>query len=414
MANESYEDFARNLQKEIEDETGIKFGTIKKDKFAYIPWTNKKGIEEPLGKQHSLAIFNHFKLKKYINSTGKIQEALKVAVRDGTVDIPDDYNEIKEDIFEIVEKLTNGLRIHNVNKRRQVKINEDVYLSPEFKELWNKIKHKTYYEVDFDSEKLVSNCIKVLQEHLNVQSPKLLYTKSGLTIEASGVNYDENGIISTEYYEEDEIALPDIVKYLQNKTDLTRKTIVRILKESDTLNQFKKNPQEYMEQTSNLINKEMNGMIVDGIKYHKTNNSYSSQKLFKNEELIGYIDKMIKVKKSVYDNIICDSGTVEKPFAKRLDNDPEVKLFVKLPRKFKISTPLGNYNPDWAILLDKDGEHNLYFVVETKGTTEYQGNRPAEDKKITCGEQHFKALGTNVNFKPVTDYKDFKTRVVNS
>ncbi len=207
MANESYEDFARNLQKEIEDETGIKFGTIKKDAFAHIPWTNKKGIQEPLGKQHSLAIFNHFKLKKYINSTGKIQEAFKVAVRDGTVDIPDDYNEIKEDIFEIVEKLTNGLRIHNVNKRRQVKINEDVYLSPEFKELWNKIKHKTYYEVDFDTEELVSNCIKVLQEQLDVQSPKLLYTKSGLTIEASGVNYDENRIISTEYYEEDEIAL---------------------------------------------------------------------------------------------------------------------------------------------------------------------------------------------------------------
>lgn len=410
MANESYEDFARNLQKEMEDETGIKFGTIKKDAFAHIPWTNKKGIEEPLGKQHSLAIFNHFKLKKYVDSKGKIQEALKVAVRDGTVDVPEEYAQIKEEVVKVVEKPTKGLRIRDATKRRQVRLKEGILNNEEFKLFWNKIKHKTTYSVEFDTEELVSKCIKVMQEHLNVQSPKLLYTKSGLTVEASGVNYDENGVISTAYSEEDEIALPDIVKYLQNETDLTRRTIVRILKESDTLNQFKKNPQEYMQETAKLINKVMGELIVDGIKYTKTNDSYS-QELFKNEELFGYLERnLVKADHSVYDYIVYDSEN-EKTFAERLDNDPEVKLFAKLPGWFKIKTPIGNYNPDWAVMLGEEGEEKMYFVVETKGTIEYLGNRPNEANKIRCGKKHFEALGNDVQFRESNSYDDFKKKI---
>ena len=410
MANESYEDFARNLQKEIEDDTGIKFGTIQKTAFAHIPWVNKKGKEEPLGKQHSLAIFNYFKLKKYIDSKGKIQEALKVAVKEGTVEVPEDYQSIREDIVKVVEKPTKNLKIRDANKRRQVKVNKHVYLSPDFKEFWDSIKHKTTYSVEFDTEELVDKCIKVMQERLNVKSPKLIYTKSGLTIEASGVNY-QLGIISTAYSDEDEIALPDIVTYLQNETDLTRKTIVRILIESDTLNQFKKNPQEYMQQTAKLINKVMSMLIVDGIKYTKINDSYS-QELFRSDELFGYLERnMIEAQHSVYDHIIYDSD-VEKEFALRLDKDPEVKVYTKLPGWFKISTPLGTYNPDWAVMLDKDGETKMYFVVETKGTTEYKGIKDTEQAKIDCGRKHFEALGTDVHFDVADTYEKFKTNVV--
>lgn len=412
MANESYEDFARNLQQEIEDETGIKFGTIQKTAFAHIPWVNKKGVEEPLGKQHSLAIFNHFKLKKYIDSKGKIQEALKVAVRDGIVDVPEDYESIRPEIVEVVEKPTKGIKIRPAKQRRQVKVNKHVYLSPEFKEFWDSIKHKTTYSVEFDTDELVEKCINAMQESLNVKSPKLIYTKSGVTIKAAGVIPDENGYITTAYSEEDEIALPDIVTYLQNETDLTRRTIVRILTESDTLNQFKKNPQEYMQQTAKLINKVMSMMIVDGIKYTKIDDSYS-QELFKNDELFGYLERnMVEAEHSVYDHIIYDSE-VEKDFALRLDKDPEVKLYTKLPGWFKVDTPLGSYNPDWAVMLDKEGETKLYFVVETKGSTEYLALRPSEQAKIDCGRKHFEALGTNVHFDVADTYEKFKTDVVN-
>ena len=409
MANESYEDFAKKLQKEIEDDTGIKFGTIQKDSFAHVFWVNKKGKEEPLGKQHSLSIFNHFKLKKYIDSKGKIQDALKVAVRDDTLDLPDDYAVLKDDIINIIKR-ADPKPPKRADKRRQVRLKEGILNNDEFKLFWNKIKHKTTYSVNFDTEELVSKCINVMQEHLNVQAPKLLYTKSGLTVEASGVNYNENGVISTAYSEEDEIALPNIVKYLQNETDLTRRTIVRILKESNTLDQFKKNPQEYMQETAKLINKVMGELIVDGIKYTKTDDSYS-QELFKNEELFGYLEKnLVRADHSVYDYIIYDSEN-EKTFAERLDNDPEVKLFAKLPGWFKIKTPIGNYNPDWAVMLGEEGEEKMYFVVETKGTIEYLGNRPKEAYKIKCGKKHFEALDNDVKFTESNSYENFKKKI---
>ena len=406
MANESYEDFARNLQKEIEEDTNIKFGTIQEKDLAHIEWVNKKGIKEPLGSQNTKPLINHFVKMNYIDRKGKIKEALKVAIQNKTVSLPEEYEQIREEILNVIGKPTKGLKIRDATKRRQVRLKEGILNNEEFKLFWDKIKHKTTYSVEFDTEELVSKCIKVMQEHLNVQSPKLLYTKSGLTVEASGVNYDENGIISTVYSEGDEVALPDIVKYLQNETDLTRRTIVRILKESDTLNQFKKNPQEYMQETAKLINKVMGELIVDGIKYTKTNDSYS-QELFKNEELFGYLERnLVKADHSVYDYIIYDSEN-EKIFAERLDNDPEVKLFTKLPGWFKIKTPIGNYNPDWAVMLGEDGKEKC-IVVETKGTIEYLGNRPTEASKIKCGKKHFKALDTDVKFTESDSYDTFK------
>ena len=407
MANESYEDFASNLQKELADDMNIKFGTIQEKDLIHIEWVNKKGIKEPLGPQNTKPLINHFVEMNYIDRKGKIKDALKVALRDGTVSLPEEYEQIREEIIKVIEKPAKGLKIREANKKRQVILKEGILDDEEFKMFWDKIKHKTTYSVDYDTEVLVSKCIKVMQDHLRVHTPKLLYTKSGLTVEASVVHW-EDGTISTVYSEEDEIALPDIVSYLQNETDLTRKTIVRILKESDTLNQFKRNPQEYMQQTAKLINKVMAELIVDGIKYRKIDDSYS-QELFKNEELFGYEDNLVEIKHSIYDSIIYDSDN-EKTFAERLDEDEEIKLFTKLPGWFKIKTPIGNYNPDWAIMVDDDGEEKLYFVIETKGTIEYLGNRPTEAYKIKCGKEHFKALD-DVEFKEADSYETFKKEI---
>ena len=409
MANESYKDFAKKLQKEIEDDMSIKFGTIQEKDLAHIEWINKKGIKEPLGSQNTKPLINHFVKMNYINRKGKIQDALKVALKDKTVSLPEEYEQIREEIINVIQKPAKGLKIRNANKKRRVQLKEGILDNEEFKTLWDKIKHKTTYSVEFSTEELVSKSIKVMQDHLKIHTPKLIYTKSGLTVEASGVHW-ENGSVSTLYSEEDEIALPDIVTFLQNETDLTRKTIVRILKESNTLNQFKRNPQEYMQQTAKLINKVMAELIVDGIKYTKINDSYS-QELFKNEELFGYLKKnLLETKHSIYDYIIYDSDN-EKSFAERLDDDEEVKLFAKLPGWFKIKTPIGNYNPDWAILVGEDGEEKMYLVVETKGTIEYLGNRPTESFKIQCGKEHFKALNNGVNFTESDSYETFKKEV---
>ena len=133
--------------------------------------------------------------------------------------------------------------------------------------------------------------------------------------------------------------------------------------------------------------------------------------IFDSEELLANLDRnAVAVQKSTYDYVVYDSKTVERPFAVALDNDPNVKLFFKIPPRFKIETPIGTYNPDWAVYLEQDGTTKLYFVLETKGTTDLFGLRPEEKQKILCGKAHFEALGTNVRFphEPVANWNTFK------
>ena len=415
MANESYDSFAKSLQSEMEEDTGIKFGMIELTSFAHITMKNKKGEFKPIGKQGSVDIFNHFKKMNYINGRGKVQDALKVAIREEKVTVPERYESIKDQIVAVATKHTKKLKIKDANKKRKVKVNKHVLLSPEFKDFWDRIKHKTTYSVDFDTDELIYKCSKALEEELNVHSPKLIYTKSGLVIDAAGVSVDEEGKIppSVVYTHEEEVALPDIITFLQNETYLTRKTIVQVLIESGTIEQFKKNPQEYMEESLKIIKREMNQLLMDGIKYTQIDDYYA-QELFEEDELFGYLEKnMIESEHSVYDHVVFDSDT-EKEFAKSLEKDPEVKLYAKLPGWFKINTPLGGYNPDWAVLFDDDGTNKLYFVVETKGNVDvgaaYSSLKESEKAKIRCGKKHFKALNTGVEFTAADSYDKFKTK----
>ena len=408
MANESYKDFAEKLQSEMEEDTGIKFGVIEKTSFAHIIMENKNGKKDAIGSQKSLELFNHFKKMKYINRSGKVQDTLKQAIKNNTLEVPEKYESIKEDIVQVVKRQSQP-PIKNANKKQKIKINKRIFLSDDFKEFWDKIKHKTTYSVEFDTEELVEKCWNALKEELNIKPPKLIYTKSGLTIDASGVNYEE-GIVKTVYSDEDEIALPNILEFLQNGTTLTKKTIIQILIGSETLDQFKKNPTEYMTESLKIIKRVMSNLIVDGIKYSELDDYYNQQ-LFENEELWGYLEKnIIESHRSVYDHIIYDSE-IEKNFAKKLENDNEVELYTKLPAWFKINTPIGGYNPDWAILFNKDGKHKLYFVVETKGTKDINQLRPSEQAKIKCGKKHFKALNNDVELEVTNSYEDLKSSI---
>ena len=407
MANESYEDFAKTLQKEIEDDEGIKFGIIQKHTFASISFENDQGEFDHLGSQASEEIFNHFKDKGYIDAKGKVQDELKIAIKQKTVEIPEKYQQFKEDIVAAARKLTKKLDIKNLNDKKEVKINKQVYLSEEFKAFWDKIKYKTTYAVDFDSQELINKCSKAMEDNLDVKTPKLIYTKAGLLIKGKGIESFEkqHGVVHSE---EDEILLPDIITFLQNETYLTRKTLVDILIKSDTLKQFKRNPQQYMEDTLKIISSQMNHMIVDGIKYTKIGDSeYYAQELFNETELFGYLSKnMLESERSVYDHVIYDSE-IEKWFAERFEADENIILYAKLPPWFKIPTPIGNYNPDWAVLLDKEGEQKLYFVLETKGNIEKESLRQSEADKIKCGKKHFEALSQDVEFRAVDNFNTF-------
>jgi type III restriction enzyme len=183
--------------------------------------------------------------------------------------------------------------------------------------------------------------------------------------------------------------LPDILAYLQGEIELTRGTLVRILKESGRLAEFMVNPQRFMDAVASILRHELNRLIIDGIKYEKIEGEEFEMRLFETEEIIGYLHNRLEVGKSVYDAVVFDSE-VERSFAERLDQREDIKLFVKLPWWFRIETPIGDYNPDWAIV--KHDTSALYLVRETKGTKDFEKLRNSEADKIRCGRKHFEAL----------------------
>lgn len=191
--------------------------------------------------------------------------------------------------------------------------------------------------------------------------------------------------------------LPDIIAYLQKETELTRKTLVEIISGSTRLAEFIVNPQKFMDAIASIINNELHKLIIAGIKYEKIASQEWSMRLFEDEEIMSYLTNRLDVSKSVYDAIIYDSE-IERKFAEELDKRQDIKLFVKLPRWFRVETPIGEYNPDWAIV--KHDESKIYLLRETKGTKDYEKLRNSEADKIKCGRKHFEAL--DINFEVVT------------
>ena len=198
--------------------------------------------------------------------------------------------------------------------------------------------------------------------------------------------------------DEGDLDLPDILTDLQDKTQLTRRSIHRILVESGRLDDFKRNPQQFIDQAAEAINRTKRLALVDGIKYRRIgDDAYYCQELFEQEELKTYLKNAIPAQKSVFEYVVYDSEGTEKTFAEDLEANEAVKVYAKLPAWFKVPTPLGTYNPDWAVLIDQDGEEKLYFVVETKSSGWWDDLRHHEGAKIKCGEKHFQAIAVEPN-----------------
>jgi len=407
MANESYEDFARKLQKEIEDEEGIRFGVVEPHMFANIAVAAEGGAPEHLGAETSRKIWDHLKDKGYVDSKGKVQDTLRSALKDGKLDLPEDLRERENQIAALLRKVAGNLNIRNADDRRQVRLNKAVYLSDDFKALWDRIKYKTTFRVDFDCAELIAQCSAAVRGMPAVGKARFVYRKSQVEIDRGGVQA-KDPTESTHVYEARDFQLPDIVSYLQNETNLTRRSLVEILTRSQRLEDFKRNPQKYIEQVTAIVQDQMRRFIVDGIKYQKIgDDEFYVQELFQDEELQGYLNRnMLESQKSVYGHVVYDSD-VEKDFAERFERSNDVKVFAKLPHWFKIDTPLGSYNPDWAVLVEVDGASRLYFVLESKGGLFSESLRASEQAKIACGQKHFEALGTGARFHVANDFDTF-------
>ncbi len=396
VARESYEEFAENLQHEIESDTGIRFGIVEKHEFAAIPIVDENGQKTALGRENSEDLWEHLKSIGYIDASGRIQDSLRAALREDTLKVPDEFTEQSPEITAILRKLAGRLEIKNADERRIVRPRQVVLRNSEFKELWSRIKHKTIYRVAFDNEDLIEKCTQALQD-INIPKTRLQWRMANLAIGQSGVEAAEETGTATVVLDEADIELPDLLTELQNRTQLTRRSIHRILCESESLEDFKRNPQQFIELAANLINQSKRRALVDGIKYQRLGNEhYYAQELFETEELTGYMKNMIDAKKSVYERVIYESD-IEKSFAEQLERNEAVRVYAKLPGWFRVPTPLGSYNPDWAVLIQKDGQERLYFVVETKAST-FEGDlRGKEIAKMKCGQKHFAALAIGEN-----------------
>ncbi|MBA1419433.1 MAG: DEAD/DEAH box helicase family protein, partial [Epsilonproteobacteria bacterium] len=402
MANESYEEFAKSLQAEIEKEEGIKFGVIEEHFFANISIKNDEGDVEYFGADNSEAMFAYLKENDYIDSKGKIQDSLKLDIKNDKFEVPAEYKNLQAEITSVIKKIAGNLNIKDANDRKLVTLNKEVLLSDDFKELWERVKYKTTYRVDFDIDSLVDKCAEKIANELTIGKIKYLYSKAKNKITKVGVEVDLDSV--KEQFSDVEIIdyeRPDIITYLQNETNLTRKNIVDILIKSGKSESFKNNPQKFIDGAIKIIKKTMSIFIVDGIKYQKIgSDSYYAQECFEDQELYGYLSKNMienRENKSIYNYTVYDSD-VEKGFARSFNENEDVKLFTKLPSWFKINTPLGGYNPDWAVLIEKDNEEKLYFVVESKGSLFTDDLRDTEEAKIKCATEHFKEISAETQF----------------
>jgi len=399
IATESYEAFAENLQKEIEADTGIRFGIVEKHQFAAISVQQEDGTLAMLGFEQSAAIYEYLKGADFIDAKGKVQDKLRTALKEGTLTVPDAHSAHLPQIREVLRKIAGKLDIKNADDRKTVRVRKEVLHSPEFQALWDRIKHRTTYRVHFDNAKLIEDCTKAISNAPPITKAKAVIRKADLAIGQGGVIATETATSGPVTIEEGDIALPDVLTDLQDRTQLTRRSLVTILTESGRLGDFKRNPQAFIELAAETINRTKRLALVDGIKYQRVGDDhFYAQELFEQEELTGYLKNMLQdTQKSVFEHVIYDSGGVERTFAEQLEKNEAVKVYAKLPGWFKVPTPLGTYNPDWAVLVQVDGAERLYFVVETKGDLFDDALRGNEAAKIACGEAHFKALAVDEN-----------------
>jgi type III restriction enzyme len=395
IATESYEQFAENLQKEIETDTGIRFGIVEDHQFAGISIPGADGQPTSLGFDQSKQLCDYLRAQKFLNGQGKVQDALRTALKTDTLTLPEPFTAQLPQVKNILRKLAGRLEIKNADERRQIKTRQAVLHSAEFKALWDRIKHKTTYRVQFDNEALLGNCIEALAEAPSIARTRLQWRKADIAIGRSGVDATETTTSAPVALDESDIELPDILTDLEAKTALTRRSIYRILVGSKRLDDFKRNPQQFIELAAGIITRTKRMALVDGIKYQRIgDDAYYAQELFESQELSGYLKSMIDANKSVHEMVIYQSDT-ERTFAEDLEKNEAIKVYAKLPSWFTIPTPLGPYNPDWAILVNSQDGEKLYLVVETKNPSSLlltDGLRDSERKKIDCGKAHFRAL----------------------
>lgn len=294
----------------------------------------------------------------------------------------------------------------NRKKRKIVKLNKGFILNPEFKSLWKKISKKTKYSIKINTKRLITRCIKDIND--------IEIDKIRIKIEKVQLSLDQDKGVVTEFVGDSiedfnkDFQIPNVINFISEETKLTKNTIFEIISGITNLDLIFNNPQDFISSIILIIKENLNNCLVNGIEYIELDEYWLMKKF---TDIETYEDKVIPVNKSIYEEVIYDSKG-ERSFAEELDNDPRVKIFIKLPRWFMVNTPVGDYNPDWALVLEKKDQFGnfkdkLYLVRETKFVKDINNIRDSEKRKIVCANEHFKTI--KINFETIIKYEDLIT-----
>jgi type III restriction enzyme len=400
IANESYDEFAAKLQTEYEEDCGVTFGKVPKLAFKGIVQIQEEN-EIVFTREQSESIWSELMANGFVDKTGKIQSKFRPSEDTFSLELSDQFAPVETEIITVLQSYQLERHIKKDEEPKRLKINKQIFLDPEFENLWKRINSRTTYQVEYKTPRLIEYCIYAIKKMEKIEPVTVNYREAQIGVELKGVTIQE---IKANYHAVKFTgSLPDIVAYLQKQTELTRKTLVEILHGSNRLAEFVINPQKFMDDVSGIINRELHKLMIDGIKYEKLTVGQTewSMQLFRDDELKDYFEQCIGANKSVFDRVIYESE-VERKFAEDLDKRDDIKLFVKLPGWFKVETPIGEYNPDWAIV--KHDDNTIYLVRETKSTNNFEKLRNSEAEKIRCGRKHFEAIGAD--FEVVTSAKE--------
>ena len=405
IASESYDDFAKKLQTEMAEACADRPIVITAHLFEGRSYTMADGTNGKFDINQARVIYNALIRKDYVDDNGALTAQYFEDKRNDKLDF-EKANDWRDGIIAALDTVYDPAAVtpENGRKPKLAKLQKDNFAKKEFQNLWKRINRRTYYQVSFETSGLVKKAIEELDEKLRVTEIRIV-VEGGSMDEIRDKESLEAGVATEAVGKE---VTYDLIGQLVTATGLTRKTIVEILKgiKPETFSMFKMNPEEFIIKTGLIINDCKALAVIQSITYEKLNDEFSTVDALRGKLGINAIES----KKSLYDLVVLDSMGVEKNFAESLEREDDVVVYTKLPRGFYINTPMGKYNPDWAVAFRVK---HVYFVAETKGN-DLQGShlRGIEGSKIACAKKHFAAISENgYIYDVVTDYQELYNAV---
>ncbi len=419
IASESYDSFAKALQTEMSESLSSRPKNFVPEYFINKVLINENGEKYVFTQEHYQDFLLYNVISDYVDKDNKyiVTDKFIEDLENDKLDVMPDLLPFKDQVSNLMKKLylSNNTDLVRDARRENVKslTPNANFMKKEFQELWNKINIKTIYEVNFDTDELIEKAVNAIDAKLSINKMRVRITEGVQKEEISTVSVNSGESMTEqkaktetiEDFSESQIKY-DLIGELTRDTELTRKTIINILSKINPVkfSMYQYNPEEFIRKVSNIINDEKATTVIDGITYHKTEQKYSND-IFTINNVGGELGKnAIDVKKHIYDYLVTDSKN-EKEFAKKLETG-EVTVYAKLPNGFKIPTPVGYYNPDWAIVFDNQTFKYIYFIAETKGSMNSMELREVEKSKIECARKHFACLSNNdVKYDVVDSYE---------